>query len=223
VVSYVGYEAQSIEVSKFKDKQNLSILLKMPKIKEAFLVIRDYLTDGISVEKNGAATNIKPKLIGNMPGTIEPDVLSTIQFLPGVAAPSSRASDIYIRGCTPDQNLVIWEDIPIYHIAHYFGMISSINPFIIKETNVYKGGFNATFGGRIGGVIELISPDEKAYKSDFGIGANMTHAQAYAHQKLRIAQRPSSFTFHIMKLWKHQPLKITVRLISKVCCLKVWS
>lgn len=198
-VSYVGYEAQTIEIAKFEKKNCPAILLQMPKVKEAFLVIKDYITDGISVENNGAATNIKTQLIGNMPGVIEPDVLSTIQFLPGIAAPSSRVSDIYIRGCTPDQNLIIWEDIPVYHTAHYFGMISSINPYIIQNTNVYRGGFNATYGGRIGGVIELLSPDETTHKNNFGIGANMTNAQAYANQKFRLANKPAAITFSVRR------------------------
>jgi len=199
IISYVGYEAQTFELSTFNNKNCPAVLLRMPKIKEAFLIIKDYLTDGVSVESNGAATNIKPQLIGNMPGLIEPDIMSTIQFLPGIAAPTSRVSDIYIRGCTPDQNLIIWEDIPVYYTAHYFGMISSINPHIIKNTNVYRGGFNATYGGRIGGVIELLSPDETAYKNNFGLGANMTHSQAYAHQKFKLAKSPSSITFSLRR------------------------
>jgi len=216
VVSYVGYEAQAIEISEFENKKSPSILLKMPAVKEAFLIIKDYLTDGVSVENNGAATNIKPKMIGNMPGLIEPDVLATIQFLPGVAAPSSRASDIYIRGCTPDQNLIIWEDIPVYHTAHYFGMISSINPYIIENTNVYRGGFNATYGGRIGGVIELLSPDEKTYKGNIGIGANMTHAQAYAHQKFNLQQSPASITFSLRRSYNEVFETPTFRSFSEV-------
>jgi len=198
-VSYVGYETQSIAAAKFTNKNCPTILLQMPAIEEAFLVIKDYLTDGVNVESNGASTNIKPLLMGNMPGIIEPDVLSILQFLPGVAAPSSKASDIYIRGCTPDQNLIIWEDIPIYHTAHYFGMVSSINPFIIKNANIYRGGFNATYGGRIGGVIELLSPDEKAYKNNFGLGANMTHAQAYAHKKMKFGNKPAAVTFSLRR------------------------
>jgi len=199
IVSYVGYEAQTFEPTKFKNKNCPAITLRMPAIQEAFLIITDYITDGISLEGNGAATSIKPKLIGNMPGLIEADVLSTVQFLPGIASPSSRASDIYIRGCTPDQNLIIWEDIPVYHTAHYFGMISAINPNIIKNTNVYRGGFNATYGGRIGGFIELLSPDEKAYKSNTGIGANMTHAQVYTNQKFKLVDKPASITFSLRR------------------------
>jgi len=110
----------------------------------------------VSLEHNGASTEIKPNLMGNLAGSIEPDVLAAIQFLPGISSPSSRVSDIYIRGGTPDQNLMIWEDIPIYHSAHYFGMISTFNPHIIESAKIYRGGFDATYGGRIAGVIDLV-------------------------------------------------------------------
>ena len=198
IVSYVGYEEQVLEVSEFIQNKNLEITLSYPPVKEAFIVITDYLTDGISVEHNGASTDLKPQLVGNLAGNVEPDILSTIQFLPGIASPSSRVSDVYIRGCTPDQNLMIWEDIPVYHSAHYFGMISAFNPYIIEETKVYRGGFDATYGGRIAGVIELESGDENSYREHIGAGANMTHAQAYLHQKIG-EKKPMAVTFSLRR------------------------
>jgi len=62
-------------------------------------------------------------------------------------------------------------------------MISAFNPYVIEEARVYRGGFDATYGGRIAGVIEMESGDEETYKNEKGVGANMTHAQAYLHQK----------------------------------------
>lgn len=197
-ISYVGYEEQTIPYAHFTNENCPTIALSYLKIKEAFLIISDYLTDGVSVEHNGASTDIKPRLCGNVAGVLEPDVLSTIQFLPGISNPSSRVSDIYIRGCKPDQNLVMWEDIPIYHTAHYFGMISAFNPFIIENTKIYRGGFNSTYGGRLGGVIELQSGSENSYKNYIGLGADMTHAKAYMHQKLNF-NKPSAITFSMRR------------------------
>lgn len=197
-VSYVGYEERMLDFSEFTQNKNLEIALSYPSVKEAFIVITDYLTDGVSVEHNGASTELKPQLVGNLAGSVEPDVLPMIQFLPGIASPSSRVSDVYIRGCTPDQNLMIWEDIPVYHSAHYFGMISAFNPFIIEEMKIYRGGFDATYGGRIAGVIELESGDENSYREHIGTGVNMTHTQAYLHQKIG-EKKPMAVTFSLRR------------------------
>jgi len=197
-LSYVGYDEKAIHHTLLKNETCPTIALSYPKIKEAFLVISDYLTDGVSVEHNGASTEIKPRISGNVAGVLEPDVLSTIQFLPGISNPTSRVSDIYIRGCKPDQNLVIWEDIPIYHTAHFFGMISAFNPFIIESTKIYRGGFNSTYGGRLGGVIELKSGNENTWNSYMGVAADMTHAKAYLHKKLNF-ERSSAITFSLRR------------------------
>jgi len=78
----VGYEERVFDVSAFTQNKKKEITLSYPPVKEAFIVIVDYLTDGVSVENNGASTNLKPKLVGNLGGNVEPDVLSMIQFLP---------------------------------------------------------------------------------------------------------------------------------------------
>jgi len=197
-ISYIGYEGKAMHYTQLKEATCPTIELSYPKIKEAFLIISDYLTDGVSVEHNGASTDIKPRLCGNVAGVLEPDVLATIQFLPGISNPSSRVSDIYIRGCKPDQNLVTWEDIPIYHTAHYFGMISAFNPFIIESTKIYRGGFNSTYGGRLGGVIELQSGNENTYHDYMGVASDMTHTKAYLHQKLNF-KKPSAITFSVRR------------------------
>jgi len=210
-ISYVGYDRQWFHYSQFMDKTCPTIILSYPKIKEAFLVVSDYLTDGVTVEHNGASTDIKPRLCGNLAGSVEPDIMSTIQFLPGISNPSSKASDMYIRGCKPDQNLMIWENIPIYHTAHYFGTISAFNPYIIENIKVYKGGFNASYGGRIGGVIDLASANEKSYNQYLGLAADMTHTKAYLHQMLNF-KKPTSVTLSIRRsfneLWETPTFKI---------------
>ncbi|HEY5686902.1 MAG TPA: DUF4974 domain-containing protein, partial [Yeosuana sp.] len=47
------------------------------------VVITNYLTKGI-IKLNDGSTTIKPEAFGILPGLIEPDILQTIQALPGV-------------------------------------------------------------------------------------------------------------------------------------------
>jgi hypothetical protein len=92
------------------------------------VVIKEYLTTGISRENEDTAILVSPKKLGILPGLTEPDVLQSIQLLPGVQSPTETAAGIYIRGGTPDQNLVLWDGIKIYHSGHFFGTISAFNP-----------------------------------------------------------------------------------------------
>lgn len=196
-ISYIGYETSIIKPNE-ENSDCLDISMELLHYDEDFLIIKDYIIDGIDLVDNGAATALRPKNIGSLPGAAEPDVLAIAQFLPGISSPSSRSSDIRIRGCTPDQNLIIWENIPIYHSAHYFGMISAINPFIIDEMNIYRGGFGAEYGGRIGGVMDLKSANENQNQEYIGIGTNMTHSYIYGHQLLS-KKIPTSIDFSLRR------------------------
>ncbi|HEX9827805.1 MAG TPA: TonB-dependent receptor [Flavobacteriaceae bacterium] len=143
------------------------------------VVIKEYLTTGISREHENASILVSPKKLGILPGLTEPDVLQSIQLLPGVQSPTETAAGIYIRGGTPDQNLVLWDGIKIYHSGHFFGTISAFNPYITEDIKLYKSGTKARYGNRISGVIDITSDHDIPRKIEGGFGSNMTHADAY--------------------------------------------
>ena len=95
------------------------------------VIINSYLTKGISKRKDGSF-QINPTNLGILPGLTEPDVLESIQLLPGVVSPNETASGFLVRGGKVDQNRLIWDGINIYHKGHLFGMISPFNPNATK-------------------------------------------------------------------------------------------
>jgi len=92
------------------------------------VVITNYLTSGISKNIDNTIT-IKPEKFGILPGLIEPDVLQTIQALPGILSADETVSNINVRGGTHDQNLILWNGIKMYQSGHFFGLISAFNPY----------------------------------------------------------------------------------------------
>lgn len=155
VISYVGYQEKRFQVADFLQTDCGSINLSMQFFEENLIIVTDYLTQGINLGKQGFATQVRPAELPALPGQVAPDVLETLQFLPGISSPDGKLDNIHMRGSTPDQNLILWEDIPIYYSAHYFGSISAFNPFLVDEVQVFRGGFGAEYGGRIAGVIDL--------------------------------------------------------------------
>ncbi|MFT5763811.1 MAG: hypothetical protein ACI8VT_002247 [Saprospiraceae bacterium] len=204
ILSYVGYREKRFPATDFIKKGCPSVALNYLDFGEDFVVVTEYLTDGISLGDHGAYIELQPNKIGTLPGQVEPDVLSTIQFLPGVSSTDGTASGISIRGGTPDQNLILWEDIPIYHSAHYFGMISAFNPYIINKVSVYRGGFGAEYGGRISGVIDLKSDADITGKSHFGAGTNFI--SAYTNGGFSVLNKKLSIVYSLRRsmteLWR---------------------
>ncbi|MEK7254291.1 MAG: TonB-dependent receptor, partial [Bacteroidota bacterium] len=121
----------------------------------------------------------KPDKIATLPGWGEPDVLRLLQFLPGVGSLDESASRLYVRGGTPDQNLIQLDGIPIYHTGHFFGLYDAFNPFIVSEVDVWRGNFGAEFGGRNSSVIDIDSKSELNTKTQGGVGLNLLSLQGY--------------------------------------------
>ena len=177
IIRNAGFKSVKIPVYKFLTHPNLVIELQEDNIHLEEVLISDYITQGISKKQNGAI-EILPKNLRILPGLIEPDVLLSLQLLPGVQSSSETASGLQIRGSSPDQNLVLFDGIKMYQSGHFFGLISSFNPYVTKKVSLYRNGTNAKFGDRIGGVLDISSGDDIP---DFeaGFGVNLTHADAY--------------------------------------------
>ena len=90
-----------------------------------------------------------PALMGEI------DVLKIIQLLPGVQSGNEGTSGIYVRGGSPDQNLILMDGVPVYNVSHLFGFFSVFNADAIKSVRLTKGGFPARFGGRLSSVLEI--------------------------------------------------------------------
>ncbi len=142
------------------------------------VVITEYLTSGISRKADGAIS-ISPQKLGILPGLTEADVLETLQLIPGVQNPTETASGLFIRGGTPDQNLILWDGIKMYHSGHFFGMISAFNPYITSNVRLSTIGANARYGNRISSIIAIESVDKIPGNTQGGFGFNMTHADAF--------------------------------------------
>lgn len=177
-IRYLGYKTQQFIASDLQKTPCTTINLVTDNVQLQEVTLGEYLTSGITKNKNGAI-GITPKKLGILPGLTEPDVLQTIQLLPGIQSPSETASGLYIRGGTPDQNLILWDGIKMYHSGHFFGMLSAFNPYITEKVDLYRSGTEAKYGDRISGVIDITTDQDIPEKLEGGFGFNMTHADAY--------------------------------------------
>ena len=173
----IGFSSVIIPVYTFLNQPNLIIELDEENIELDEVLISDYITQGISKKQNGAI-EVAPKKLGILPGLIEPDVLLSLQLLPGIQSPSETASGLQIRGSSPDQNLILFDGIKMFQSGHFFGLISSFNPYVTKKISLFRNGTSPKFGDRIGGVLDISSGDEVP-NFEAGFGVNLTHADGY--------------------------------------------
>ncbi|MCB9500821.1 MAG: TonB-dependent receptor [Deferribacteres bacterium] len=123
-----------------------------------------------------AQVTFSPRQISALPSIGEPDIFRSLQLLPGISGVSDGSAGLYVRGGTPDQNLVLLDGMTVYHVDHFFGFFSAFNADAIKDVQVYKGGYPAKYGGRLSSVVELTGKTGDSNQKRLGVGLNLMSA-----------------------------------------------
>lgn len=105
-------------------------------------------------------TKITPKQMSKIP-TIgsEPDLAQYLQVLPGVIFTGDQGGQLYIRGGAPIQNKVLLDGMIIYNPFHSIGLFSVFDSDVIRNADIYTGGFGAQYGGRISSIMDITTRD----------------------------------------------------------------
>lgn len=173
-----NFSLRTISVKELFQPQCLTVTVYSRKVKLKEVVVANYLSKGFKVAQEKVV--FKPNEFEVLAGLTTPDIMQAIQQVPGVISPFESASRIFIRGGTPDQNLVRWNGITTYNQSHFFGLLSAFNPYVIDEVDFYKKTVNAKYGGRVGGLIDMKTSDRVVHKFSGGTGSNLLHADIFA-------------------------------------------
>lgn len=103
-----------------------------------------------------SSVEIKSEFISKMP-TLggETDIFRALQLMPGIKSGGELSSGLYVRGGSPDQNLILLDGVIVYNPSHLGGFLSVFNNDAMRDVRVIKGGFPAEYGGRLSSVIDM--------------------------------------------------------------------
>jgi len=179
-VRYLGYLTKYLQAKDLLGQDPCpDILLAQHYEPLGEVTVYKILTTGIAKETD-ASIQVDIPDFGILPGLTEPDVLQSIQALPGIKSIDETVSDINIRGGTNDQNLILWNGIKMYQSGHFFGLISAFNPYLTEKVTVYKNGTPAVYGDGLSGVILMETGDHIPETTRAGAGFNLIGADLYA-------------------------------------------
>ena len=133
------------------------------------VVVTGYTTTGVDRRKDGSF-DVTQKSLGILPGLPTPDILRSLQMIPGISSPDESVSGIQIRGGSPDQNLIQFENIKMYGSSYFYGMLSSFSPYSTGKATIFKSGASAEYGDRISGVIDISLENAIPKKTSLGLG-----------------------------------------------------
>ncbi len=179
-ISYLGFETKTIKAKFFFNENQtckpIVLIENSQQLNE--VLITKYLTTGLQKLTDGSLL-LNTKQFGILPGLIEPDILQSIQTLPGVESVNESIANINVRGGTNDQNLMLWDGIKMYHSGHFFGLISAYNPNLTNKVIVTKNGTSSQYSDGVSSTINMFTKDKITETFSGGAGINLISADAF--------------------------------------------
>ena len=111
-------------------------------------------------ETRTSVISVTPKDMSKMPAIGgQPDFAQYLQVLPGIISTGDQGGQLYVRGGTPVQNMLLLDGTILYNPFHSIGIFSVFDMDIMSSADVYTGGFGAEFGGRLSSVMDIKTRD----------------------------------------------------------------
>ena len=129
----------------------------------------------MKMNKNVSQISLSPKKLATIPNLGEKDIFRALQLIPGVSG-TNESILLYIR--ILNQNLVLLDGFTVYHVDHFYGFFSAFNSDVIKDIQLFKGGFPAEYGGRISSVMDLTGKTGNSNKFSLSGSLNLLSANA---------------------------------------------
>lgn len=152
--SFVGYKHETSSNKDLNKKQTDFHLTPGVNIESVTVVAQSH--QDIVHNTEMGVTRLSMKAVKQLPNLFgEVDIIKAFQLTPGVQSGGEANSNLYVRGGSPDQNLFLLDDVPLYYVAHFGGFFSVFNADAINDVKLVKGGFPARYGGRLSSVLDI--------------------------------------------------------------------
>lgn len=180
IISYLAYQSLELKLRPDLPKNNLLIELTAEgsfQLDEVTILAESEAL--MRPKESGNTVQLTPKQLAKLPNVGERDIMRSLQLLPGISAANESTSGLFVRGGTPDQNLILYDGFTVYHVDHLYGFFSAFNYNALKDLQLYKGGFESRFGGRLSSVTEITGKEGNSKHFSVGGDFSLLSANAY--------------------------------------------
>jgi hypothetical protein len=150
---YVNYEEKLVDLKIYQDGVVNIDLLETPFFLDEVIISGDPIT-----ERTVGQVSLQMQAIKRAPTFLgEVDIVKQLQIQPGVSTVGEAATGFNVRGGGADQNLVLFDGVPVFNISHVLGFFTAFNPDAVSEVSFYRGNIPAEFGGRVASTLNIAS------------------------------------------------------------------
>ena len=167
-------------------------------------------------ETKTSVVNITPKTITKIPSVGgQADLAQYLQVIPGVVFTGDQGGQLYIRGGAPIQNKVLLDGMIVYNPFHSIGLFSVFDTDIIRNAEVFTGGFGAEYGGRVSSIMDITTRDGNKKRISGKIGGSTFGAKVMVEGPLKKAKNDNDMTVSFVLSAKNSYLEQTSQTVYK--------
>lgn len=115
-----------------------------------------------------------------LPGHGDNSVFNLLRLMPGILASGEQSTDLLIWGSYESQSKIQFDGFTIFGLKNFNDDISVVNPFMVKNIEVLKGGYEARYGDRVGGIVDISGKNGNQQKPSFAFDINTTTINSLA-------------------------------------------
>jgi len=109
-----------------------------------------------------------------LPGHGDNSVFNLLRLMPGILAAGEQSTDLLIWGSYESQSKIQFDGYTVFGLKNFNDNISVVNPFMVKNIEVMKGGYEARYGERVGGIVDITGKNGTLQKPAFTFNINST-------------------------------------------------
>jgi hypothetical protein len=208
VVQMIGYEPRVLrDVSAVAgDTTRVEARLQSHSIELAPVTVTGRADRDLAEELSTSIHTVRPAQVVRMPGAGE-DLFRAVHALPGVVARADFGTQFYVRGGTPDQNLIVVDGVTVfnpYRLKLLGGPVSMFNPDVVERVELLPGGFGAEYGDKLSAVLVVDNREGDRTRRHYRAGASLIDGRVLVEGPTPGTQGDGSWILSSRRTWYDQ-------------------
>ena len=137
------------------------------------IIIKDKSPDrSTQIGNKAGAMKINHQIARYLPGNSDNSVFTLLRLMPGILASSEQSNGLIIWGAYEGHSQILLDGFTIWGLKSFNDDIDAVNPLIAKEIEVFKGGYDVSYGDRVGGIVRISGKSGSTTKPSFDLNIN---------------------------------------------------
>lgn len=169
-ISHLGYFVYDTIVTQSLSRSFL-LYPQIERIKEV-QIYSNPIEKSTLIGNNAGRMKINHQIAPILPGYGDNSVFNLLRLMPGIMASGEQSNDLLIWGAYESHSKIQFDGFTVFGLKNFNDNIAVVNPLVVKNIEVMKGGYEARYGDRVGGIVDIQGKDGTLLKPTLTFNIN---------------------------------------------------